>query len=195
MKKRGSFAFSLIELLAVMAVVAIIIAISLPAFTSLTSGSNLNRAGQMVGDQIALARQEAVARNRDVQVTFYNLTNGTTKGWRGMRILRVDQTQNGTVTNVATRLVQIPDGIVISADPATSPLLSAGTTGTTNLPGYGTVEYSSFRFRANGSMESGFGATNNSLTLQNASAQGNPPSNYYTIQVNPLTGKVSVYRP
>jgi len=195
MKKRGSFAFSLIELLAVMAVVAIIIAISLPAFTSLTSGSNLNRAGQMVGDQIALARQEAVARNRDVQVTFYNLTNGTTKGWRGMRILRVDQTQNGTVTNVATRLVQIPDGIVISADPATSPLLSAGRTGTTNLPGYGTVEYSSFRFRANGSMESGFGATNNSLTLQNASAQGNPPSNYYTIQVNPLTGKVSVYRP
>lgn len=195
MKKRGSFAFSLIELLAVMAVVAIIIAISLPAFTSLTSGSNLNRAGQMVGDQIALARQEAVARNRDVQVTFYNLTNGATKGWRGMRILRVDQTQNGTVTNVATRLVQIPDGIVISADPATSPLLSAGTTGTTNLPGYGTVEYSSFRFRANGSMESGFGATNNSLTLQNASAQGNPPSNYYTIQVNPLTGKVSVYRP
>lgn len=194
-KKAFPAAFSLIELLAVMAVIALVVAVTLPAFTSLASGSNLNRAGRMVGDQIALARQEAVARNRDVQVTFYNLTNGMTKGWRGMRILRIDQTQNGMVTNAASRIVQIPEGIIISPEPAVSPLLTAGSTGTTNLPGYGTVEFSSFRFRANGSLESGFGTSNNSLTLQNANAQGSPPANYYTIQVNPLTGKVSVYRP
>jgi hypothetical protein len=91
--------------------------------------------------------------------------------------------------------LQIPEGVVISSNTTVSPMLAVASTGSTNLPGYGNVQFASFRFRPNGSMESGFSSTNNSLTLQNANAVGDPPPNYYTIQVNPLTGKITVYRP
>lgn len=188
-------AFSLIELLAVIAIVVLIAVVGLPAFSSITAGSNLNRAGQLIGDQISLARQEAVSRNRDVQVVFYNLTNGVTGGWRGVKLLRVDQTPNGPVTNTASRLQLIPEGIIISANPALSPLLTAGATGTTNLASYGSVQYASFRVRANGSLEGSITSANNFLTLQSANAAGSPPVNYYTVQVDALTGKVSIYRP
>jgi uncharacterized protein (TIGR02596 family) len=195
MKNSGADAFSLIELLVVMAVLAILVSVSVPALTSLTAGSNLNRAGQLVGDQIAMARQEAVAKNRDVQIVFYNLTNGLTKGWRGMSVQRIEQTSSGKVMVAVSKVAQLPDNVIISESSTLSPMLTAGTTGTTNLANFGSVQYSAFRFRANGSLEGGFGAANNILTLQMATAQGNPPSNYYTIQVNALTGRVSVYRP
>jgi hypothetical protein len=31
--------------------------------------------------------------------------------------------------------------------------------------------------------------------LQSATALGTPPKNYYTLQINPITGKVIVFRP
>jgi prepilin-type N-terminal cleavage/methylation domain-containing protein len=67
--------FSLVELLVVIAILVLLATVSLPAFNSITRGSNLQRAGQMIGDQFALARQEAVARNRDVIVQFYETTD------------------------------------------------------------------------------------------------------------------------
>ena len=87
--------FSLVELLTVMCIIIIITAVAIPAFNSITSGSNLNRAGQLISDQISLARQEATSKNRDVQVVFYNLTDGPTQGWRGIKLMRVDQTPTG----------------------------------------------------------------------------------------------------
>lgn len=195
MKPSEVRAFSLIELLVVIAVIAILLAASMPALTSLTAGSNLNRAGLLVGDQIALARQEAVSKNREVQIIFYNTTNGVSTGWRALNILRIEQTSSGKTAKAVSRILQLPENVVISSSTALSPMLAAGTTGTTNIPSLGTVQYSAIRFRPNGSLVSGFGTANSTLTLQNATAQGEPPPNYYTIQVNPLTGRVSVYRP
>jgi len=195
MKSFGSRAFSLIELLVVMAVIGILLAASMPALTSLTAGSNLNRAGLLVGDQIALARQEAVSKNREVQIVFYNMTNGANPGWRALGILRIEQTSSGKSAKPVSRIIQLPENVIISSSTSLSPMLAAGTTGATNIPTLGNVQYSAIRFRPNGSLVSGFGTANSTLTLQNATAQGEPPPNYYTIQVNPLTGRVSVYRP
>ncbi len=188
-------AFSLIELLVVMGILILLMTFAIPAFNSITVGSNLNRAGLMIGDEIALARQEAVSKNRDVQVVLYKLPTGTTSAWRGIRLLRIDQTPAGMVTNAASRLLQIPEGVLISPDAAYSPLLTSAVNDTVTLPGYGTVQCASFRFRANGSLESRISSASNFLTLQSVTATGNPPANYYTIQVNTLTGKLSVFRP
>lgn len=185
-------AFSLVELLIVVAIILLLAAVSIPAFNSIAVGSNLNRAGQLAGDQIAMARQMAVTRNREVQVRFYQLTNGLTAGWRAMQVWRIEQTANGSSNVAASRVAIFPEGIIL--DSTRSPLLGAdaNVTGTVSLPAYGSVSYSGFRFRANGATDASVTVTNNYVTLRQASGAS---SNYYTVQVNPITGKTTIFRP
>ncbi len=67
---RRARAFSLLEILAVVAILEILMVLVAPAIVSSLGSSNLNKAGQTIGDQIALARQEALTRNREVQIRF-----------------------------------------------------------------------------------------------------------------------------
>jgi len=188
-------AFSLIELLTVIAILGILSTLLVPAISSISRGSNLNRAGQMIADELALARQEAVTKNRDVEVRFYELTNGLSPGWRAVRRWRVDQTPTGPVTNASSRLIVIPEGIVMATKNDLSPLVTSNTvTGTETHPSYGSVKYSSFRFRGNGSLKTSVD-TNTYVTLVNAPDSEARPANFYTLQINPLTGKVSIFRP
>lgn len=189
---RKRAAFSLVELMVVIAIMLLLAAFTVPAFNSLTMGSNLNRAGQLVADQISSARQTAVTRNRETQVWFYESAGGMNPGWRGMQVWRVDQTASG-VTNVpASRVFLFPEGVGI--EPLESPLLTADASisGSFTLPSLGTVNYAGFRFRASGGTDVSVNATNNYVTLRQAWGAG---SNYYTVQVNPITGKASVFRP
>jgi uncharacterized protein (TIGR02596 family) len=173
--------FSLVELLVVIAILVLLAAVSLPAFNSVTRGSNLQRAGQMIGDQFALARQEAVARNRDVMVQFYETTDVINPGWRQVQILRVEQSATGEVHDVqVSRKLTLPDGIVIATNHSLSPLLGSS----------GAV-----RFRASGSVAGSLSPTNNYLTLISAGDDDNPPKNFLTLQLNPLTGKAAHYQP
>ena len=190
---RRRTAFTLIELMAVMTIMIVLASFAGPAFTSLAVGSRLTRAGQLVADQLYLARQEAVTKNRDVQVRFITI-GGTV---RGVQLWRVDDSITGPVTNAVARMTSLPDGVVVSPDPQFSPLLSAGTTGTMSLPPYGTVSFISIRIRSNGGTENSITAANNFLTLQNANGttSGSPGANYYTVQINPITGKVVHYQP
>jgi uncharacterized protein (TIGR02596 family) len=189
-------AFSLIELMIVIALLGLLTVLAVPALNSVMRGSNINLAGQTITDQLALARQDAVTRNRDVQVRFYRMTNGSTPGWRAVQLWRIDQGPTGPTTNAIGRLVQIPEGIIIATNNSLSPLITTPSfTGTTNLPGYGPTPYAGFRFRANGSLESTVTAARGYLTLAPASDTNETPVNYFTIQLNPLTGKTLIFRP
>ncbi len=186
-------AFSLVELLVVIAILSLLAVLALPAVSSILRGSNINRAGQIISDQFSLARQEAVSKNRDVEVRFYFLANGPTPGWRGVQLWRIEQTPNGPVTNSSSRVAVIPDGILISTN--LSPLLTAAPqSGSTNLPVYGATAFRGFRFRASGGLEAAVSA-NNSITLVSATDTGSTPANYYTMQINAQTGKIIVFRP
>lgn len=191
----SSDAFSLVEMLVVIALIIILMVFVAPALNSIVGGTNLNRAGQLIGDQLSFAKQEAVTKNREMQVLFFHLTNGATAGWRGIRVFRIEQTTNGSTMIPATRLSVMPEGILINTN--LSPLLEADPTlgGTTNLPGYGNVPFAGIRYRANGLPGSTVGDANNFVTLNSANVTNNPPKNYYTIQINPITGKVIVFRP
>ena len=61
-------AFSLIELLVVIAIIALLTSLIVPAASSLGSSYSLTRQGQLLSDQIVLARQVATSRNRNIEV-------------------------------------------------------------------------------------------------------------------------------
>ncbi len=184
-------AFSLVELLVVLAIVSILAVLATPSLVSALTSGKLNTASQLVADSVALARQEAVAKDRNVQVRFYKITTGPFQGWRALQVVRVEQTSSGSSLVPVTKVRLLPDGVIASATPALSPLLTADTaiSGSVSLPIYGASPYAGFYFLPSGAVESALTSANNFITLQNASAAGSPPADYSTLQINPVTGK------
>lgn len=73
-------AFTLIELLVVVAIIAIIGAFAIPAAQSALKSSSLVQAANLLVDQMSLARQHAISKNRIVEVRFYKYIDPETPG-------------------------------------------------------------------------------------------------------------------
>ncbi|HEY0256298.1 MAG TPA: Verru_Chthon cassette protein D [Candidatus Methylacidiphilales bacterium] len=205
--------FTLIELLVVLAIVAILAALSAPVISSIQSSFGLETAAQQVSAQLDTARQYALTTSHPVQVRFYNLpdtTNPAVSAYRGMQcfvegdnavtpigkpyffptpIVVVQATSNGT--DISSLLTTGYSGIKTGNPPDTvNPL----------PPTFGTsYTYAYFHYRTNGQTDlSTTKSVNSLLTLAqgNAPKQGNAlPANYVTLQLNSITGIVSMYRP
>jgi prepilin-type N-terminal cleavage/methylation domain-containing protein len=67
---RKSRAFSLLELLIVIAILAMLSSVTVAGFNSIVASSRMDLAGRIVVDEIALARQMAVSRNENVLLRF-----------------------------------------------------------------------------------------------------------------------------
>lgn len=85
--KRG---FTLVELMIVIAVIAIISAIAAPNFTTYMAQRRLNGAARMVMSDLMAARQKAVSMNQNVKVSF--VSNHSYEIWN-------DANNNGTVAD------------------------------------------------------------------------------------------------
>src|SRR5437867_461870 len=64
-------AFTLIELLVVIAIIIVIAGFAIPSVGPMLKGSSLSYSGQGVSDQLGLARQRALTKNRTVEIRFY----------------------------------------------------------------------------------------------------------------------------
>jgi len=189
-------AFSLVELLVVVAILALLASLLVPAFNSLARGRQLDQAGQLLVDKIVLARQEGKAKNRDVEVRIVDLPLHSTNGWRGLQLWIADA--QGVMAPLG-RLEKFSETVLIGPGSSLSPLLTADTnrTGTNNFGGAGSRSWRGFRIRPGIAMDQGLITTNNNfLTVVPANdVTSQPPANFYTIRVNPVTGRVTTYRP
>ena len=198
-QRRANTAFTLIELLVVVALMLILLSLAVPAVNSVLAGVNLGRGGQQIADQIMLGRQNALTRNRSVEVRFIHLDKQPTPGYRALQIWMVDET--GLNRAPISRIVMLPDGVLINSNSTYSPLLfgdGATVSGHADFPSLGSCAYTGFRFRANGQTDIPTGSgtnTVNFITLQGANDKDNPPRNFFAVQVNPLTGTVATFRP
>lgn len=226
MKQR---AFSLIELLMVMAIIAIVTALTLPAFNNLGKAQSLSSAGSNLLDQFALARQTAVAQNRAVEVRFYKRrenpahpmdANSNPERFRSFRTVIYQEPvkdASGTFVTMPVALStmqDLPVRLVISDEQTFSTLIFPYTNTTPPRPllkenisdTEKDVPYQVVRFKATGGTDLGVNGTPDGdkwfLTIKSdndakvgTGSGARPANNYYTIMLDPVSGRARAYRP
>ncbi len=119
-------AFTLIEMLAVIAIIAIVTAFIVPAASQMMRGNQLTQAANMVTDQISLARQQAVTQNAMIEVRFIRFADPEQPGETvadpatgKFRALQIMQVYNSG-SSVPVGLLQVlPTTVVFNNQPAT----------------------------------------------------------------------------
>src|SRR5580658_2395810 len=104
-------AFSLMELIVVIAIIVVIAGFTVPQAGQILKGSTLTQGSTILTDQIRLAREFALAKNCKVEVRFYQYADPETPGettgpggagtgqYRGIQlfqVLNVTQAMNNT---------------------------------------------------------------------------------------------------
>jgi len=199
MNRSASFrAFSLVELLLVVAIIGILLVLTVPSLTNVSRSMSLSRSGQSLSDAIVLAQQQATTLNRRASVRLIKLPDEKgTIAYRGVQpwIVKDDA---GTLAPLS-RVISFPSSIVITADQTLSPILQSpmSTNGTMPVSGK-TCDYVSFTVLPNGGLEN-VTATNSFLTVvsenDSAKSASTRPANFFTVNINPVTGEVSTFQP
>ncbi len=152
-------AFSLIELLAVVAVLAIVAALTIPSVNSVLRGTALSSAEDDLAAELGLARQHAVASNREVEIRFYLYSDPSATGtaqdrFQSYQMFIYDEA--GQASPVG-RLKKLSPRVILASSETLStllgPALKKNWSGETkpSLPGIGTsYEAYTFRFRPDG---------------------------------------------
>jgi len=194
--------FTLVELLAVVAIIVALMALTIPAITPASKGVEITQSGGILAGELQAARLEAIARNRPVEVRFYENADRDAYDRVGFLVIRDD----AAFTTFRSEF-EMPDNLIIpkyedaqDLTPLLNPSADGITSGTEERPNGETNPYVAFRFRPNGSTtlspdpnEEWF------LTVIHQNDQGKSPgsglANFTAIQIEPLNGRVRVYRP
>lgn len=184
-------------MLLVLAVVAVMIALVMAAYSLIVQASAVTTGADMLGDALTEARTSAVAQNITVEVRIYDLSPqpGAAPVYDALQLhwLKAD----GTTPPVASPVL-LPAWVVIDATAAHSPLIA--TNPQTATPDASDLRLNSntrvFHFLPDGSTDLN-PATNWFMTVRPAT-QSDPahfPSNWACIQVDPTTGRPQIYLP
>jgi len=211
-------AFSLIELVVVVAIIALIATFTVPAATTILRGSAMTQASQMLTDQISLARQIALSKNRAVEVRIYKYADPeapgesakdvTTGKLRAIQLFEVVESGAAVPIDKAQRFP-----ITVVMNPAKLSTLVSDTTQKEQTPTTKDPElprgvarfyrYYSFRFQPDGATNlptKSTSDTNGAWTItihnitDNVTGTTLPP-NFFTIQIDPVSGSTKGFRP
>jgi uncharacterized protein (TIGR02596 family) len=212
--------FSLLELIVVILIIGIIAAFAVPATSTILRGSQLTQSSQIIVDQISLARQHALTKNHPVEVRFIRYVDPEVPDDRGpdglpgaFRAIQVfDVLDNGQMVPIDKPQL-LSQSIVISGEVNFSTLIAhSDITKVTKaqvkqdksapkLPRKieDNYEYVSFRYLPDGSTN--LNATSGTVwfvTIHNLNDRptgSTPPPNFFTLQIDPVSGTARNYRP
>ena len=209
--------FTLVEMMVVVAMIALIVTAMAPMVFSTIVSTRLTSAGETLAGQISLAHQLAVSSNQTVEVRFYQYddpeTPGSGTGYKAVAIMRASA--SGGLVAQGVNMVQLtdtfylPSGIVIGDSSQMSPMFASGSTSAKVdaeriIKRAATAKYKAFRFNPDGTsnLESLMGGAYRPnlsyLTLAEeriVDTEKTIPKNFFAIQVDPTTGRTTTYRP
>lgn len=197
-----SSAFTLVEVVVVLAIVTIIFAIGAPYTFSSMQAASLTSVGDTIMQKISLAQQRAVTENRVTALQFYFYEKDGIKACHAMQMVSVDP-----ATNVVTPLeepVYWSDGRALVLNGPLSPVFAnipAADAGDALDEPFKSLEakISRVRFYPGGGTSLATPLRQSYLTVVNSNKfredMTEPPPNYYTIQIDPVAGRSRSYRP
>jgi len=134
-RQSSARAFTLIELLIVISIIAIIAGFSIPAVTSVLKGSALTQGGTVLTDQMSMARQHALGNNRIVQVRIYRFGDPEVPGEKlddpssgQFRAIQYFERSPGGIWSPVGKLARLPDTIIMNSDKRFSTILGEDNT-------------------------------------------------------------------
>lgn len=156
-------AFTLVELLTVVGIVALLIALAAPTLVDVIRSTRLSSAGDSLLNRLNLTQQEAIARSREVEMRFYKYTNVTSErpAEQLFYAYQVVETPSGGDAVAISEPYYFDSGVVLSTDSQLSPMLETTAAQTENNGQYvfspgsggggGAVEYAALRYFPDGS--------------------------------------------
>ena len=205
-RSRSCRAFSLIELLAVIALMGILAAIVVPSIRGVSSATELSVSAASIVDTLNLARQTALSANRPVEVRFYEVprSGDQTLAYRAVGVYIIGETGPTPIG----RLTFLRNNVVMADTDAFGTLLRGLPAGEEALPtvdpsGTKTFNYRTFTFRTDGSANlsrtttlGGGDTWHLMLYDKTRPLVGNTaPANHVTIQLLPDTGRTRTFQP
>lgn len=208
-------AFSLIELLVVMAIIALLFSFVVPAGNSMMAASRLTDGLSRVEGTLINARQVAIAHNHTVEVRFYQYGDPEVPGEQATvpssgryRALQAFEYLDSGAASPIGKMERLPTGIAFDAGSTLSSLLArtqtksftaaSGLDPQVSLPrGVGT-NYNCAAYQVTPSGMTTLTMANWFVTLHRETDGDNlpaPKGNYATVQVDPISGNVKHYRP
>jgi len=195
---KGETGFTLVELLGVLAVMAVLIAMTTYGLRGVMSARNVARAGAMMSEQLGLARQMAASHNTRVawQVLRVARNPGDQPAYRCVRIQKFNPRSREWETAGAAEWLPMSVGVDERVDQ--SPLLANAVTtlsevslGGKTLQGVSAIEVI---FLPNGSTSLNPNGVY-FLTLRDLNPGGEAVSRLVTLQIHPLTGRSNLLTP
>lgn len=215
--------FTLVEMLAVITIIAVLMALAGPVMFKGVGSSKLSGSGERILGALSEAQQTVSTKNNTIEMRFYKFdgaVSGAATGFRAYQLFKISTApgSNQETATKSTECIKLPDGVMISDSNIFSPVLSGTALADTenNASVKNTATYIALRFLPDGTMRKIASATGETaetapaamtfsdlpksfLTLlaDDGKTYGatNMPKNFFTIQVDPYTGKSRSYRP
>jgi uncharacterized protein (TIGR02596 family) len=191
----------------VIAIIAILAALVLPAVTSISRSYQMTAAGHTVLNILVQARQAAITRGYPVQVRIYKLPDYNQPNSSAPAVYRALQafvegdpvSAGGSSSAPLTPLSRASFfSSPVQILEAKSSLLTLPSTASPaeTLSGYGkNYSYVSFRFKPSGQADISTSTSGLVLAFSNDAQSGALPANFRALEIDPVTGAVRDYAP